>query len=124
MDATDIALVAGEPFARKITVTGATAIWPTLDLLEVRSQVRSGRSETNRLLYDLEPHLAVSIVGVDVVIDLTLTGAETRDLNDVLGDTAYYDMFISDVGPADVRALKIQFGKVGVESNVTAGTDA
>lgn len=124
MDATDITVVAGEPFARKITVTGAASVWPTLDTLEARSHVRSGRSEAYPLLYDLTPHLEVTIVGGDVVVDLQLNGSETRALAATLRAEAHYDMFVSDVGPTDERAVKIQFGRVTIESNVTAGTDA
>jgi hypothetical protein len=123
MPATNIELVAGEPFSRIIRVTGAAAIWPTTDDFEVRSEARSGPAQQCRLMADLSVYLTPSIDGEDVVVTVTMTGEQTRGLCRT-AKNAYYDMFLSDVGPDDARAFKIQYGQVLVDPNITAGEAA
>lgn len=108
--------VRGVPFARRIRVVAGTTIWATLDDFEVRAQVRSGRSESGRLVADLTEFLTVSLDDADILIDLVLTGAETR----ALASGGYYDILLSDVGTTDARALKLLAGQFTVNPTVTA----
>lgn len=114
----DLEVTAGLPYARRFRVTGATSIWPVLETVEVRSQVRSKKTVASPLVFDLTPYLTRSTDAGDIVIDLELTGAETRTL--VKG---YYDIILSDAGIEDARAISIAAGQVKVSVLVTAASD-
>jgi hypothetical protein len=104
----DLPIRAGLPFARRIRVVGGRATWPTLDSFEVRADVRSGASSSSPLRYDLRQHMAVAYDGDDIVIDLSMTGAQTRQAKG-----GNYDVLVSDAGAEDARAI------VAVEGQVT-----
>lgn len=105
MNDTDLTLRAGLPYARRFVVTGGTAIWPTLDDLEVRAQVRARRSPDAPLLLNLGQHIVMSIEGADIVGTISMTGAETYPL--VSGN---YDVVLSDPGPTDARLIPVLEG--------------
>lgn len=54
--------------------------------------------------------------GNDIVISLALTGEDTRELQ-----SGFYDVFISDVGPTDARAIRILHGLFKVTPATTRG---
>lgn len=115
----ELAMTAGLPYSRRFRITNGKSVWPTLDLLEVRSQVRVRKQPTSALVGALTPFLTPSYDGDDIVIDLELTGAQTRTM--IKG---YYDIVVSDVGATDERALSIASGKVKVGTLVTEAADA
>lgn len=115
---TTLTVQAGEPYSRRIRVTDGTDIWPDLDDFEVRCQVRSGTSERYSLLDDLTPFLTPDIDGDDIVIDLAMTGADTR-----AAKSGYYDLILSDIGETDVRAIRILDGRFEVEPVITSAGD-
>lgn len=117
-EATNLAMQAGIPYARRIRITGGKNLWATLDAFEVRSQVRSGRQVSTPLKYDLTPHLTPSFDANDIVIDLALTGAQTRT---VLGGN--YDMLITDAGTTDAQGMRVLHGTLTVEPTTTDAAD-
>lgn len=115
----DLVMTAGLPYRRRFRMGGVAAIWPTLPEFEVRSQIRAGKDETTELLYNLAQHITPSIDGVDIVLDLVLTGADTR----VIPKKGYYDIIVSDPGVTDQRAIPASSGKIKVGLLVTAAVD-
>lgn len=109
-------MVAGLPYAIRFRVTGVTAIWPTLDLLEVRGQVRKKDDPASPLVGNLTPYLVATIDGTDILVTLRLNGAQTRTMA-----KGYYDIVISDVGPDDDRALPVSKGPLVLDTLVTSG---
>lgn len=114
----DLELTSGLPYSRVVRVTGGTSIWPTLGDFEVRSQIRSGPSEDSTLLGSLMPYITPSIDGLDILVTIDMTGAETYNV-----PTGYYDIVLSDIGTTDVRAIPVLSGKVKVGSLTTAASD-
>lgn len=114
----DLNMQAGEPYARRIRLADGKTTWATLGDFEVRAQIRASRNTTAPLKGDLGPHLTPSYDGNDIVIDLSLTGAETR-----AQAGGYYDMFISDTGATDARAVRLLHGTVRVATAITAAED-
>lgn len=115
----ELAMTAGLPYARRFRVQGGKLVWSNLDQMEVRSQIRQRKTPTSPLVGALTPFLTASYEGDDILIDLELTGAQTRAM--VKG---YYDIIISDVGTTDARALPVASGKVKVSTLVTEAADA
>lgn len=89
-------------------------MWETVEALEVRAQVRAGRTVDSRLRFDLTPFLVPSIDGEDVVVDLVLTGADTR-----LVQPGYFDVLVTDVGGADAQGVRVP-GVLVVSPTTTA----
>lgn len=114
----DLNMQAGEPYARRIRLTDGKTTWATLGDFEIRAQVRAGRNTTAPLKADLGPHLTPSYDANDIVIDLSLTGAETR-----AQAGGYYDLFISDPGADDARAIRLLHGVVRVTAAITDAED-
>lgn len=102
---TDLVLRAGLPYARRFRVVGATAIWPTLDDLEVRAQVRKRKSPDSDLVTNLGQFITMSVEGEDFVGDISLTGEQTYPL--VSGN---YDIVFSDPGVTDARLIPVLEG--------------
>jgi hypothetical protein len=113
--AVTLTVVAGLPYQRRFRILGGRKIWATRDLFEVRSHVRVRRLVTSQLLFDLTPFLKADYEADDIVVDLEMTGEDTRKA--VKG---YFDIIVSDVGSEDARALTIASGKVKVSTTVTA----
>lgn len=112
-------LVAGEPYSARITVTDGKDVWATADLFEVRSQARRYQAETSTLIADFTPSLTKGYTANDIVITLTLTGEQTRQ---IAGKSGFYDMFISDVGLTDAKAFRILYGPLSVANAVTSAS--
>lgn len=119
MDDTLLDITAGLPYNRKIRVTNGVNVWPTLEDFEVRCQVRVAANKNSTLKSTLSSYFTSSIEDNDIVIELNMTGSETRE---ILG--GYYDVIISDVGPVDARALPLLKGQVRVTPLVTEASDA
>ncbi|WP_028637708.1 hypothetical protein [Nocardioides sp. URHA0032] len=117
-DPTPLDVQAGVPYSRRIRITDGKNLWANLADFEVRSQVRAGRQITSPLKADLRPFLAASFDGNDIVIDLTLTGADTRTL--VGGN---YDILVTDTGATDALGLRVLHGTLTIAPTTTAATD-
>jgi len=115
----DLVMTAGLPYNRRVRVLNAKNVWGESSLFEVRSQIRASRLSTSELLYDLGFHLVSTYDGIDILIELSLTGDQTRKLP----KKGFYDMVISDVGKEDARAVPVLFGKVKVGSLITSAND-
>lgn len=115
---TDLRIVAGLPYSRRIRVVGAAATWPTVEDFEVRSQVRTGRGPTSTLLFALADYLTPSVEGGDIILDLHMTGSQTRQIK-----AGFYDIVISDPGEVDERAIRALHGSISIGSLTTAPVD-
>lgn len=113
---TDLTIVKGLPYRRSIRVKGGVNVWPTVDDFEVRSQVRVSDDPSSTLKTDLAPYITARIDGLDIVLDLAMTGAESRT---VLG--GYYDIVVSDKGHTDLNAIRVLGGKFNVKPLITGG---
>lgn len=116
MAETDLTVQAGEPYNRQIRVVDGKTIWSSLADFEVRSQVRGRQSVTSRLLADLGESMTAAFDGNDIVISLALTGQDTYALS-----SGFYDVFLSDVGVVDARAIRVLHGKLDVTPATTDG---
>lgn len=116
---TDLTMTRGLPFRRSVRIVDGTSLWPTLDDFEVRMQARTGQGETYPLVLDFTPHLTPSVDGADIVVDISLTGEETRALAESQG---YYDMLVSDVGVVDEEAIKALDGRLTIGPTVTTAS--
>ena len=114
----DLIITAGLPFGRRVRVSGGTNVWPTLVDFEVRSQIRREPNSISELLGDLRPYITPSIDGVDIVLDIEMSGAQTR-----LIPEGYFDIVISDPGSTDTRAISVLTGRIKIKTLVTAVTD-
>jgi hypothetical protein len=108
---------AGEPFAQQIRIRDGQNVWASLGDFEVRAQVRQYRSTTSDLVVDLTPFLTVSLDANDILITLSLTGAETRAIRG-----GQYDVIVSDIGTTDARAVVLIYGTVEVSPVVTSAS--
>lgn len=111
---TPLDIVGGLPYQRQIRIKNGTSIFPVLSQLEVKSQVRVAPDMDSTLRYTLTPHITPSIDGADIVLDLALTGQDTR-----LMPSGYYDIILSDPGAVDLRAIRVLGGKIKVHPLVT-----
>jgi hypothetical protein len=110
----ELNLTGGLPYSRRIRVTDGAKIWPTLDLLEVRSEVRVSPIWTSRLKATLSPFITPSIEGDDLILDLKLTGAQTRELSG-----GHYDVVVTDKGSVDDRGIRVLKGVLRIEQLTT-----
>lgn len=103
-------VVAGRPFSQTIRVKNIRNIWATADELEVRAQLRVGPNSTDSLIDNLHTRMTYSYDVNDLVIVLSMTGAQTRALVARQWSPtghAYFNIVISDVGTADSRAIVV-----------------
>ena len=114
----DLIIRAGLPYRRRARVTGAANIWPTSSDFEVRCQVRVSPDARSTLKATLTPFLTGTIDGEDVLVDLEMTGQQTRNL-----PGGYYDIVLSDLGVGDARAMTILFGQLKIQPLVTSASD-
>lgn len=112
----DLVMTAGLPYARRIRVTDGKDLWAALDDFEIRSDVRSGPAESTRLRADLGQFMTPSYDANDIVIDLALTGDDTRNSM----ESGYYDVLMSDVGLIDEAAVQVLSGQVTVKPSVSS----
>lgn len=107
----DFKVRAGKPFHCSFRCVGLTAIWPDVDTLEVRAQMRQGKDTGTQLIANLHEHMTWSYDGDDLVIDWAMNGAETRALYAVdmglHGKLGYLNVIVSDTGSDDERAVVI-----------------
>lgn len=118
---TDYELIAGESWPRgggfnEVFLEDGKDFWPGIDDCEVRAHVRAGKTTEDDLILDLSPKLQKEFVDNDIRIYWTLTGAETRQPL-----AGFYDLFISDVGATDAKAIKLDEGKIKVKPSITTG---
>lgn len=111
---TPLDITAGLPYNRRIRVKDAAVTWPTVEDFEVRSDVRVGPSSNSTLKAVLTPYISTSVDGQDLVLDLNLSGTETRALSG-----GYYDIVVSDPGETDNRAIVVLGGKLTIKPLVT-----
>lgn len=111
---TDLHIVSGLPYSRRIRVVDGVNVWPTLQSVEVKSHVRVSQNSTSTLKSDLTPYLTKSIDGNDIVIDFAVSGLESRNLKG-----GYYDIVLHDPSDVDARGIVLVSGQVFVERTVT-----
>jgi len=112
-----LSITGGLPYSRRFRLINGTTVWPTLGDFEVRSQMREGQTVTSALLADLRLFMTPSLDDTDIIISLSMTGAETR----ALPKAGFYDIVISDIGTDDAQAvLVVPASPIAVGSLVTA----
>lgn len=121
-EAVTLPIIAGLPFTRRARLVDGRNIWGALVDFEARAQVRTRREPTATLITDLTPHL-VAAYGVDtqandIIVDLVLTGADTRAM-----ESGHYDIVLSDTGTTDARGIELLHGSVTVQTLATAAAD-
>jgi hypothetical protein len=103
--------VHGEAYSMVVTITDGKNRWATLGACEARMQVRVNRAEAAALVDDLTARLTTAYGtggGVnDLIVTLTLTGAQTRALT----GPGVYDLFVSDTGTTDAQSIRAAWGK-------------
>lgn len=115
---TDLTVVGGVPWDMSVTIVDAKLTWPTLAELEVRCEVRDGENADDyALIADLRPFLDYVFSGNDLVIAFHASGSSTRAWR-----TGFYDLFVSDVGTIDERAIRPLWGSFVVTPAVTAAS--
>lgn len=114
----DLMLTAGLPFSRRVRVSGGANIWSTLVDFEVRSQIRREADSTSELLGSLIPYITPSIDGADIVLDIEMSGSQTRIIPE-----GYFDIVISDPGSTDLRAISVLTGRIKLSNLITAVSD-
>lgn len=119
MTATDLTVIGGQPFTLRVRMKAGIDMWATLDLFEARMQVRDRPNEWGKLLNDLSDYLTTSYDGDDVLVDLAMTGQETRALR-----SGFYDMFVSDTGTTDTKAVRLLYGTFTADRAITAAASA
>lgn len=122
-DPVNLALIEGQPYSQLFRVVSGSTLWPQR---QVWAHVRLQPGAT--LLADLTPYLTVDVdpaVGAqattDLLITLTLTGADTRRLSHAVG---FWDLFISEPGPAQTTGRRLLHGAVTIERAITASPSA
>lgn len=122
----DVTLIitAGKPFLRVFRMPDVINIWPTIDLLEVRAQLRAGKTTTDPLISNLHDFMTWDFELNDLVITWSMSGNDTRVLYDLLlpyFKKGSFNIIVSDVGMSDVNALVVPTINVkGVDTTTTA----
>jgi hypothetical protein len=116
MSDTMLVMTAGLPYSRRIRIKNVTNVWPTVDDFEVHSQIRVSNNPRSTLKGDLSEYITATIDGTDIVLDLRLTGSQTRSVS-----SGYYDIVISDPTPDAARGIKVLGGQIQIKPLVTVG---
>lgn len=116
MNETTLDITGGLPYSRRIRITNGVNVWPTLDDFEVRSEVRASPHGASKLKATLSQFITPSIDGNDIVLDLQMTGSDTRALSN-----GYYDIVVTDKGSTDLRGLRVLRGQLTVDQLITGG---
>ena len=125
----DLRMRAGLPYGRRFRMQDGKNTWANLADFEVRCQVRQGKTDDSLFLFNLTPYLTPSYDVNDIVVDLVMTGADTREARSAIllltevAAVGNYDLIISDVGVEDARAIPLASGKVKIDTLVTAAAD-
>jgi len=104
----------GLPYSRRIRVTDGKLTWPTLDELEVKSDVRVSAVSTGTLKGSLAAFITPSFEGNDLILELRMSGKDTRTFSG-----GFYDIVVSDKGTDDIRAIRVLKGRVEMDRLVT-----
>jgi hypothetical protein len=112
---------AGLPFASRFRVVNGANVWAALDQVEVRCQLREGKTQASPIVANLHDYMTLAYDGLDIVVSLDMSGSDTRALP--LGK-AYYDVILSDIGVTDARAVLIAAGSVTTRETITASQGA
>lgn len=114
MTETPLNMTAGLPYNRRIRIKDGKNVWSLLGDFEIRSEVRVSESPTATLKTTLSSFFNASFDVNDIILDLNLTGKDTRSLSG-----GYYDVVLSDTGSVDARAIRVLFGRLQLEQMVT-----
>jgi hypothetical protein len=114
MNDVELNVTGGLPYSRRIRVTNGANIWSSVDDLEVRSQVRVSPDWRSTLKASLSSFITASIDGDDLILDLKLTGSQTRTLSG-----GHYDIVVTDKGSDDVRGIRVLKGILRLEPLTT-----
>jgi len=110
MGADDLTITAGRPFRRLIHVPEARKLWTDVAELEVRAQMRAGKTTEAELIYNLHTFMSWVLDTDDLEIEWTMTGQQTRALHETMlkfNRKGYFNIVISDKGVVDARALVV-----------------
>lgn len=113
---TSLDITGGLPYNRRVRVVNGAITWPTIDDFEVASEIRVSADKGAKLKGSLTPFIESSVEEDDILLDIRLSGAQTRTL-----PNGFYDIVISDVGSADHRSIRVLKGRVNVTPLVTGG---
>lgn len=106
-----IVATSGTPFSQTIRAVGVKSIWTDLSQLEVRAQLRTGKTTSTPLIANLHDHMTWDFDVDDLVITWTMTGQETRAMFDLptwpSAKKGFFNVVVSDVGVEDARALVV-----------------
>lgn len=114
MTALNLTISQGEPLEAQATVTDGAARWDSG--LQVYGEIRP-EAGSDILILDLRPYLTAVNVGADTVVTLAVPGSVTRGLN----AGGRYDVFVSEPGAAQAKALRVMRGAVNLDESVTVG---
>jgi hypothetical protein len=109
----NLVLTQGVPYAQEFRFVGAAAVWPGAEGCQALAQVRE-RVTDSTVMLDLTPDLVVSVDGDDVLVTLTLTGAQTRTLS----ANGFYDLYLTDSDGSATHAVRVA-GRVLITLAVT-----
>ena len=111
----------GVPFSRDIVVTFPSdrAWWVASEEFEVLFQLREKDDTSSTLILDLMQFVTWEFADDVVSIQIRMTGQDTRSKFRAGG---FYDIFLSDVGATDARAIKLLKGRINKTPSVTADT--
>lgn len=121
-------MTAGRPFNQVIRIVGAKSVWPELDQLEVRAQLRTEKDSEGSLIADLHTYMTPTFDENDLLITWVMTGKQTRDLyalNWGYFKEGYFNVIVSDTGLDDARALVVPTVTLkAVDTTTSAGGSA
>jgi hypothetical protein len=118
-----LSMTAGAPFHQRIRMVGVKSIWSTVELLEVRAQMRVGPKSSDDLIVNLHDFMTYSFVGDDLVIDLDMTGGQTRALYTLQWGPfkkGYFNVIASDVGVEDARSVVVPTVTIQITGTTTS----
>jgi hypothetical protein len=106
----NLGMTAGKPFAQSIRITDANNLWDVLETLEVRAQLRAGKSTNTELIVNLHEYMTWVFDEDDLVITWVMTGEQTREIYELKWGpfkTGYFNVIVSDTGTVDERAIVV-----------------
>lgn len=130
---TDIEITAGKSFNKQIRVVDAKNVWATLDVFEIRAQLRTGPDSDDLLVENLHDFMTEKAFDTDpdhdkdLLITWRMTGADTQALYDKewgFFHRGYFNIAISDIGTTDSRSLVSRQCELVVHGNTTKPSGA
>lgn len=122
---TVLTIVAGSPWHYDIVIKDGKNIWATLAAFEVRAQLRATVSTSGYLISNLHDFMVKDYNDNDIVIDWSMTGAQTRALYALRwgrNKTGYVNIVISDPGEDDAHALVFPPFQMVCKDTTTTGS--